>query len=594
MGSARDSAKILDGAKVLDGARTILVVGTSKPRRARSVALLTKAGHHVVAVATTAEGMAYVAAAPPPLVVIDFAPHELEAMAVCRRIKDDYPDTFILQISPRIAEPADAPIEIEGCIDAYLVDPIDPHEMVVLVRSLLRLQKVEADLRDSEERLLLAQESAGLAILDWVIPTNTFIHSDNFADVFDLAPRGADVPLSPAMLLERIHPQDLDALLGEFSHESLSARDFEKEFRIVCRDGSVRWIASRGRLFSGAGGIPERMLSLNHDITQRKIAERANAELASIVASSIDGILGVDLGGNVTSWNIGAERLFGVAADQIIGRPLAEALLGMTADDREAYRQHLTDGNAHEFETRQTRADGQAIDISVTSAPMRAPDGAIIGASLIVRDVSQQKQREDHVRFLMRELTHRSKNLLAVIQAMARQSLTRDINPGEFVRRFTERLAGLAGSHDLLSRVDWKGASLMELIRSQLNHYMDLFGTRILLDGIDIAIRPEAAQNIGIALHELSTNAAKYGALSNEDGRVTIGWSVEQRKDRMLTLTWRETGGPPVVPPTRKGFGHVVMDRIAGRALGGQSAISFEPAGVVWTLDVPAAAAVMD
>ena len=551
------------------------------------------AGHHVVAVATIDEALDYVASAAPPLVVIDFEPRDLKAMAACRRIKDEYPDTFILQISPRIAEGTDAP-DIETCIDAYLVDPIDPQEMLVLVRSLLRLQKVEADLRDSEERLLLAQESAGLAILDWVIPTNTFIHSDNFADVFDLAPRGADVPLSPVMLLERIHPEDLDALLGEFSDQSLTARDFEKEFRIVCRDGGIRWIASRGRLFSGPGGAPERMLSLNYDITQRKIAERANAELASIVASSIDAIIGVDLSGSVTSWNIGADRLFAIDAAHMIGRPLVDALLGMSVEEGEDFRRHVTDGSPHEFETRQTRTDGRVIDIWVTSAPIRAPNGAVIGASLIVRDVSQQKQREDHVRFLMRELTHRSKNLLAVIQAMARQSLTRDVNPAEFVRRFTERLAGLAGSHDLLSRVDWKGASLMELIRSQLNHYMDLFGTRILLEGVDIAIRPEAAQNIGIALHELSTNAAKYGALSNEDGKVTIDWRFEQRAERMLTLTWRETGGPAVEPPTRKGFGHVVMDRIAGRALGGHSGISFEPTGVVWTLDVPATAAIMD
>jgi CheY-like chemotaxis protein len=212
----------------LDSARTILVVGSSQSRRARSVTLLTSAGHHVVAVATVAEAIAYVATESPPLVVIDFAARDCEAMTACRRIKGEYPDTFILQISPRMTGDAVADPDIERCIDAYLVDPIDPQEMLVLVRSLLRLQKVEMDLRDSEERLLLAQESAGLAILDWVIPTNTFIHSANFVDVFDLAPRGSDVPLSPAMLLERIHPEDLDALLAEFSDQSLSARDFEK------------------------------------------------------------------------------------------------------------------------------------------------------------------------------------------------------------------------------------------------------------------------------------------------------------------------------------------------------------------------------
>ena len=194
----------------------------------------------------------------------------------------------------------------------------------------------------------------------------------------------------------------------------------------------------------------------------------------------------------------------------------------------------------------------------------------------------------------MRELTHRSKNLLAVIQAMARQSLTKGITPEEFIRRFSDRLAGLAGSHDLLSSVQWKGVSLMGLINSQLNHYKDLFGTRIILAGDDIVIRPEAAQNIGIALHELSTNAAKYGALSNSDGRVTIVWAVAGDAQRMLRLDWQESGGPPVQPPTRRGFGHIVMDRIAGRALDGQSGIRFEPGGVVWSLEVPALSSVVE
>ena len=207
-----------------------------------------------------------------------------------------------------------------------------------------------------------------------------------------------------------------------------------------------------------------------------------------------------------------------------------------------------------------------------------------------MRNVSAQKKREDHVRFLMRELTHRSKNLLAVIQAMARQSMTRDITPEDFVKKFTERLAGLAGSHDLLSSLDWKGASLMDLIRSQLNHYLELFDTRIRLEGDDILIRPIAAQNIGIALHELSTNAAKYGALSSDDGVVKISWSFGGENERTMTMIWRETGGPRVTAPTRQGFGRTVMDRIAGRALGGKSAIAFDPGGVVWTLDVPAAA----
>ena len=339
------------------------------------------------------------------------------------------------------------------------------------------------------------------------------------------------------------------------------------------------------------------MLSLSYDITARKTAERANAELAAIVASSVDAIVSVDMSGLVTSWNAGAERMFEIAAAQMVGRPLAAALSGTTAEQREDYGRQLLSGEVSEIETRQLRRDGTPIDVWVTSAPIQDSGGTPIGASLVIRDVSNHRRREDHVRFLMRELTHRSKNLLAVIQAMARQSMAKDLSPEEFVRRFTARLQGLAGSHDLLSAVEYKGASLLGLIRSQLSHYEELFGSRILLDGDDLMLRAEAAQNVGIALHELSTNAAKYGALSNDAGLVRISWSQvesEQAQPRMLHLDWQESGGPTVQAPTRRGFGRVVMDRITGQALDGKSEIHFEPAGVLWSLRVPAKSSLVE
>jgi two-component sensor histidine kinase len=158
------------------------------------------------------------------------------------------------------------------------------------------------------------------------------------------------------------------------------------------------------------------------------------------------------------------------------------------------------------------------------------------------------------------------------------------------VVRFTERLNGLAGSHDLLLSDDWAGASLVQLIRSQLQHYDDLFDTRIRLEGTDLILRPEAAQNIGIALHELLTNAAKFGALSVEGGTVTVSWSIvtDENNGRRMHLRWKEQSGPPVVLPSHRGFGRMVMDRIAGQALGGNSKSIFAPDGMCWELDVPA------
>ena len=561
-------------------------------RRASHAALLVHAGYDVVEVASSDEVLAKVAVGLPPLVIVDSELSDVAGADLCHRIKQASPETFILQISATVADDPTSAVTDDSHHDAYLVDPIDPRELVAMVRSLLRLQKVEADLRDSEERLLLAQDAAGLAILDWVIETNTFVHSDNLLELFDLA-LDPGAALEPTQLVDRIHPDDIGRLIEEFATGAERAQTFETEFRIVRRDGGVRWIASRGRFFLGAAGTPERMLSLSSDVTERKAAERGNAELASIVSSSIDAIVSVDLAGDTTSWNIGAERLFGADAKEMIGSPFRTAFPEVTTAEDESYRRQLSDGAPHEFDIRQKLRNGTMADLWVTSAPMRDPGGRVIGSSFILRDVTPHKQREDHVRFLMRELTHRSKNLLAVIQAMARQSLTSGHPPEEFVRRFGERLAALAGSHDLLSSVDYKGASLMELIRSQLNHYEDLFGSRIVLDGSDILLKPEAAQNIGIALHELSTNAAKYGALSNEGGKVTIAWGFAEGPPRRFAMSWRESDGPPVVKPTRKGFGTIVMDRITGVGMGGKSAVTFEPTGVAWSIDVPATGAVI-
>jgi two-component sensor histidine kinase len=200
------------------------------------------------------------------------------------------------------------------------------------------------------------------------------------------------------------------------------------------------------------------------------------------------------------------------------------------------------------------------------------------------RDVTERKQREAHVRFLMREIAHRSKNLLAVIQAMARQTAVTAGSAHDFEQIFSARLQALAASHDILMDEDWHGASIEELVRTQVGHYVDLIGTRIDPAGPDIMLKPEAAQNLGLALHELSTNAAKYGALSNEDGHIEIRWDL---RDDRFRITWQEIGGPPVSPPAREGFGHKVVTRIVTLALEGKVDLRFQPSGLVWTLDFP-------
>jgi PAS domain S-box-containing protein len=523
------------------------------------------------------------------VVVVDSNAWEKDGPSLCQTIERDHPETSLLQTSRSSSELCrlSSDENISGC----LLEPFDDVELVTLVRSLLRLRGTRAALREAEARLQLAQDAGGLAVFDWNLLTGRAIWSNRFAELFELPPEARDKPFTEDIIRQRLHPDDRAGLSEYYRALAVSGGIFDRDFRIVSSDGIVRWITARGKFIKAPSGRLERIFCLNLDITERKQADLRNAQLAAIVASSIDAIVSVDFCDTILTWNNGAEQLFGYTAEEVLGRKADFLVPDKVLSERRANMQRLLAGEAVEYQTRGLRKDGQSIDVWIRGAPVRGLDGNFVGGSLIIRDITAQTQREAHIRFLMRELTHRSKNLLAVIQAMARQSLSLLTTPEEFVIRFSERLSGLAGSHDLLSSDDWAGASLTQLIRSQLQHYGDLFGTRILLEGPDLILRPEAAQNIGIALHELSTNAAKFGALSVPQGIVTVSWQlVSDGKDgRRMKMRWEERGGPAVTPPDHKGFGHMVMDRITGQALGGKSQAQFSPSGVCWTLDVPAA-----
>ena len=182
----------------------------------------------------------------------------------------------------------------------------------------------------------------------------------------------------------------------------------------------------------------------------------------------------------------------------------------------------------------------------------------------------------------MRELSHRSKNLLAIVLAIARQTSRTTSNFEEFEQQFNARIQALADAHDLLVEQQWAGAALEDLVRAQLS----AFGTeRVTTSGDKVMLRAEAVQNVALALHELATNAVKHGALSMPQGRIAIDWTPHG--DGGVRLTWRETGGPPVTEPERKGFGRFVLERVTVNALG-SGGTQFWPSGLVWTCDINA------
>lgn len=507
----------------------------------------------------------------------------------CKTIKAQNPTTSILCIARTQQDVAPM---IRAAADGFLIDPAQPSEFLALVDALLRLHKTKVQLRGIESRLQLVEKSGNLAFADCDLVAGTTFRSEKFAQLFQLPTATAKARLELDEILNVVHEEDKAELLTEYKRLLRRGGDFDRDFRIRGAGGATVWINARGSFVEGAGGRVERIFCLCSDITERKQAESRNAQLAAIVASAIDAIVTMDRDDVITTWNRAAEQLFGYPAEDAVGRKGEFFVPPALVQERAAMMQRLLNGDSIEYQTQRVHKNGHSLDVWVRAAPMRRADGTIFGSSFTVRNVSAQKQREEHVRFLIRELAHRSKNLLAVIQAMARQSLSLHKTPEEFVVRFTERLSGLAGSHDLLLSDDWAGASLIQLIRSQLQQYDSLFDSRIRLEGTDLILRPEAAQNIGIALHELSTNAAKFGALSVDDGTVTVSWEIvtdESNRARMQ-LRWKEQSGPPVTLPSHKGFGRMVMDRIAGQALGGFSKVVFAPDGVSWELDVPASA----
>jgi len=235
---------------------------------------------------------------------------------------------------------------------------------------------------------------------------------------------------------------------------------------------------------------------------------------------------------------------------------------------------------------------GEGKPVSFEASYMR--EANVVGQSLVeaAHNIASREQAlrksELRTRFVMRELSHRSKNLLAVIQAIARQTgrASEDIN--EFNQQFGERLASLGRSHDLLVHGNWQGVSLADVITAQLKAFIDTSEPRVTTSGAPVLLNAEAAQNIGMALHELATNASKHGALSVPSGRVKIEWNLYgQGGDRRFRLSWTESGGPPVKPPQRKGFGHLVVERLVAASLRGCAELHWRPEGLVWVLDVP-------
>ncbi len=273
--------------------------------------------------------------------------------------------------------------------------------------------------------------------------------------------------------------------------------------------------------------------------------------------------------------------------DGVIGRSHYEVFPEIPETWKEVHRRSLAGETMRSEGDRFERADGRVQWVKWETLPWRDVTGEIGGILVATEDITERKRNEEQIGLLMREVNHRAKNMLAVVLAVARQTLAS--TPQEFISRFAERIMALSASQDLLVKNEWTGVPIEELVRSQLAHFSDLIGTRIELRGPSLFISASAAQTIGMALHELGTNAGKYGALSGSDGRLQIEWNRECGEDGQETFVmgWRERGGPAVAAPAERGFGSTVISHVAMESLNGEVDLHFAPEGLSWRLECP-------
>lgn len=401
---------------------------------------------------------------------------------------------------------------------------------------------------------------------------------------------------------ERLYGFAADEAVGRISHSLLHTRwpigffelrsllrnegYWSGELRHICKDGREVIVDSRMQLLSDGT-----VLEVNRDVTERKEMEAALREseqrlryLASIVESSDDAIVSKNLDGIITSWNRGAERVFGYRAEEAIGQPITIVIPEeRQSEERDILTRIRRGEHIDHFETVRRRKNGGLIAISLTVSPVKNAEGKIVGASKVARDITEQKRSQEQIATLAREAEHRSKNMLANVQAAVNLS---HADSCEGLKRAIEgRIQALANVHSLFIESRWIGAELSRIATQELAPYAERNKERVRLDGPPVLLEPNTAQAVAVTLHELATNAAKYGSLSTAEGQIDLKWV--HAADGQLTLQWFERGGPAVQAPARQGFGTRVIERLVEQ-LKGKARFDWRPEGLVCEITLPA------
>ncbi len=385
-----------------------------------------------------------------------------------------------------------------------------------------------------------------------------------------------------------VHPDDLAGAAARWSESVYTGAPYEAEFRVRRFDGTYRWHLVRAVALADAEGKIGRWLGTNTDIEdQRQTLQRlAESERRFRLSQNAAGIASLEL--DIASGTvIGSDffwQLWGLSPRASEHISVLEAIV--LPEDRnvrstEETRQNGTASLKVDYRIRRPDS-GEIRWLSRNIEFVHDADGRPVKMFGVVQDVTDRKEAEARQNMLTHELEHRIKNILAMVSAIAAQTL-RNADLETAAATFSERLRALSNAHDILTRTRWTAAALGDVVRSAVS---PLPAERIAISGPDVSLGPKMALSLALAINELGTNALKYGALSTETGRVTVSWTIEE--DATMLWRWSEDGGPPVVPPKRRGFGRFLIERVLAADFHGKVGIEYLPKGVEVILTAPA------
>lgn len=463
--------------------------------------------------------------------------------------------------------------------------------LIELTRARAEISQREADIAASDRRF---QAMAGaMPQMVWTTQPDGYhdFYNERWYDFTGVPQGSTDGEAWNGMF----HPEDQERAWTRWRHSLATGAPYEVEYRLRHHTGAYRWTLGRAMPLYDAEGRIERWFGTCTDIEDLKRAQNEASKLAAIVAHSKDFVSMIDEAGLVLHINAAGRRLVGLSEDAVPGTAIADYF---TPESRTILAETVLpslhrDGWWEGELAFRHFGTGEAIAVLYNVFPVRDDHGALMGYGTVTRDLRERKRAEEARDLLIKELSHRIKNIFAVVGGIAGLSARTDAAAKPFVAAFRERLGALAQAHEYVrphspaSAPAVKGQTLLGLMRLLMAAYAQDGRDRIVIRGDDVPVGDRSATALALIMHEQATNAVKYGALSSEEGVVRLTGHLDAGR---YTLTWTESGGPVVTaPPTRQGFGTVLAERSVAGQLDGTLEHDWAPGGLVMRMAVPVA-----